>query len=117
MVRFSNGVLGKVSVNFECIQPYTFPVNIFGDRGTIRNNQLFAPASPEQNQWSEIPGICPDSSDVTHHPFQAEIDHFIDCLRNDTESHCSLADAVKTHEIFFAAQQCYETGMPVQLPL
>lgn len=117
MVRFSNGVLGKVSVNFEAIQPYTFPLSIFGDRGTIKNNRLFAPESPQQNQWREIPGICPDSSDVTHHPFQAEIDHFIECLQNDVESHCNLNDAVKTHEVFFAAQKCYETGKPVQLPI
>ncbi len=117
LVRFSNGVLGKVSVNFECIEPYAFPLSIFGDRGTIKRNQLFAPQSPEQKQWREIPGVCPDSSDVTHHPFQAEIDHFIECLRNNVESHCNLTDAIKTHEIFFAAQECYETGKPVQLPL
>lgn len=117
LVKFSNGVLGKVSVNFEAVQPYTFPLSIFGDRGTIKNNQLFAPQSPDQNQWRKIPGICPDSSDVTHHPFQGEIDHFIECLQNDIESHCNLADAIKTHEIFFAAQQCYETGQPVPLPL
>jgi len=117
MVRFSNGVLGKVSVNFEAIGPYTFPLSIFGDRGTIKNNQLFAPKSPDQNQWCEIQGICPDSSDVTHHPFQAEIDHFIQCLKNNVESHCNLNDAIKTHEIFFAAQKCYQTGKPVQLPI
>ena len=117
MVRFSNGVLGKVSVNFEAIQPYTFPLSIFGDRGTIKNNKLFAPKSPLQKTWTEIPGIRPDSSDVSHHPFQAEIDHFIECLHNDVESHCNLSDAIKTHEIFFAAQKCYETGKPVQLPL
>jgi predicted dehydrogenase len=35
LVRFANGVLGKVSVNCECIQPYTFPLEIFGDHGEI----------------------------------------------------------------------------------
>ncbi|MCF7958367.1 MAG: Gfo/Idh/MocA family oxidoreductase [Phycisphaerae bacterium] len=117
LVKFSNGVLGKVSVNFEAVQPYTFPLSIFGDRGTIKNNQLFAPQSPDQDQWREIPGICPDSSDVTHHPFQGEVDHFIECVQQDIESHCNLVDAIKTHEIFFAAQQCYQTGQPVSLPL
>ncbi|MCK5000954.1 MAG: Gfo/Idh/MocA family oxidoreductase [Anaerohalosphaera sp.] len=117
LVKFSNGVLGKVSVNFEGIQPYTFPLSVYGDKGTIKKNQLFAPQSPEQKDWREIPGICPDSSDVTHHPFQGEIDHFIECIQNDVESHCNLADAIKTHEIFFAADQCYASGKPVQLPL
>lgn len=117
LLRFANGVLGKVSVNFECIHPYTFPVEIFGDRGSIKNNRLWSPSSPDKNTWVEIPGICPDSSDVSHHPFQAQMDHLIQCLQTDTESHCNLEDAVKTHEVVFATQQCYETGRPVALPL
>jgi hypothetical protein len=36
---------------------------------------------------------------------------------NDQESHCNLEDAIKTHEIAFAALQCYETEQPVPLPL
>ena len=117
LVRFANGAMGKVSVNFEAIQPYTFPLSVFGDRGTVRNNRLFAPQSPDETDWREIPGICPDSSDVSHHPFQGEIDHFIQCIGDDVESHCNLADAIKTHEVFFAAQQCYHTNQPVALPL
>ena len=117
LVKFSNGVLGKVSVNFEAIQPYTFPLELFGDKGTIRNNRLFAPRTSSGGEWTEIPGVCPDSSDVSHHPFQAEIDHFVDCLLNGLDSHCNLDDAIKTHEIVFAAQECYKTGLSVSLPL
>jgi predicted dehydrogenase len=117
LVRFSNGVLGKVSVNFECIQPYAFPLEVFGDRGTIKNNRLFCPGHSDANGWVDIPGICPDSSDVSHHPFQGLVDHFVQCLQSDVESHCNLADAVKTHEVVFAMQQCYASGQPVQFPL
>ncbi|MCF7730861.1 MAG: Gfo/Idh/MocA family oxidoreductase [Akkermansiaceae bacterium] len=117
LVRFSNGVLGKVAVNFECIQPYAFPVRIFGDRGTIRDDRLYAPGLPGHDGWRKIPGIRPDSSDVSHHPFQAQADHFIDCLTRGVDSHCNLADAVKTHEVLFAALECYRSGRPVALPL
>jgi predicted dehydrogenase len=116
LTKFSNGVIGKASVNFECIQPYSFPVSIFGDKGTVKQNRLFAPQETGR-EWTEIPGICPDSSDVTHHPFQAQADHFVDCLIRDVESHCNFDDAIKTHEIIFAAQRCYETGAPVRLSL
>ncbi len=116
LVRFSNGTLGKVSVNFECIHPYTFPVEIFGDRGSVKNNRLWSHRFPGQHDWVEIPAIGPDSGDVSHHPFQAEIDHFVDCLDEGIESHCCLADAVKTHEVVFACQECYRTGRPVKLP-
>jgi len=117
LIKFDNGVLGKVSVNFDSIMPYTFPIEIFGDRGTIKNNRVWSHKFPGQTGWVEIPTILPDTADVTHHPFQGEIDHFVECILNDKESHCNLEDAILTHEIAFAALQCYETKQPVKLPL
>jgi len=117
LVRFANGVLGKVSTNFECIQPYAFPLRIFGDAGTVRDNRIWTHKMPGQNDWVTIPAVGPDSADVTHHPFQGQIDHFVECIRNDEESHCNFEDAAHTHEIVFAAMQCYQTGRPVRLPL
>jgi predicted dehydrogenase len=80
--------------------------------GTIRDDRLYAPAQPGHDGWSDLPGIRPDSSDVSHHPFQAQADHFIECLQRGVESHCNLADAAKTHEVVFAALECYRTGRP-----
>ena len=117
LVKFANGVIGKVGVNFECIQPYRFPVQIFGDRGSAKDNRIWSHRHPEQKDWIKLDVIRPDSSDVSHHPFQGEIDHFVECILQDRESHCNLADAAKTHEMAFAAQECYRTGKPIKLPL
>ncbi len=117
LLQFENGVTGKVSVNFDCIMPYTFPVEIFGDRGSVKNNRIWSHHFPGQKGWVEIPAILPDTSDVAHHPFQGQMDHFVGCIQEDRESHCNLDDAIHTHEVIFAAQQCYETHKPVQLPL
>ncbi len=113
LVRFSNGVLGRVSVDFECIQPYAFPVRLFGDAGTVRDSRIFVPRQAREWQTLEDPG--PESSDVRHHPFQGEIDHLVTCVLTGRESHCSLEDAAKTHAVLFAAQTCYRTGQPVTL--
>lgn len=117
LIKFANGVVGKVSVNYGCVMPYTFPIEIFGNRGTIKDNRVWSHKFPGQRGWIEIPTILPESADVSHHPFQGQIDHFVECIRENRESHCNLDDAIKTHEIVFAAQQCYETGQPVPLPL
>ena len=117
LVKFSNGVVGKVSVNADCIMPYRFPLRIFGDRGSFFDNQLWSHKYPDQTDWIELPTILPDSTLVDHHPFQSQIDHFVDCLHKDVESHCNLQDAIKTHEVVFAAQLCYQTSKPIQLPL
>jgi len=117
LLKFVNGAIGKVSTNYDCIMPYTFPIEMFGDAGTVKDNRIWSRRFPGQKGWIEIPTILPDSADVAHHPFQGEIDHFTDCILNDHESHCNLDDAIHTHEIIFAAQQCYQTGQPVQLSI
>jgi predicted dehydrogenase len=115
LVTFDNGVTAKVSVNFDCIMPYRFPIRIFGDAGSILDNQLWSPSGRTKKQWCELKEIEPGSSDVAHHPFQAEIDHFVDCVRHDVESHCNLEDAMKTHAVIFAALECYRSRRPVRL--
>lgn len=117
LVKFSNGALGKVSVNADCIMPYRFPIRIFGDKGSVFDHRVWSHQFPGQTDWVELPAICPDSSDVHHHPFQGEIDHFVDCIRQNRESHCDLEDAILTHEVVFAALQSAQTGRPVSLPL
>jgi UDP-N-acetyl-2-amino-2-deoxyglucuronate dehydrogenase len=111
------GVPGKVSVNADCIMPYRFPFRIFGSKGSVFDNRIWSHKFPGQKGWIELPSILPDSSDVGHHPFQGEMDHFVECVRASRESHCNLEDVIKTHEVVFAALRSYETEMPVRLPL
>jgi predicted dehydrogenase len=117
LVKFSNGAVGKVSVNADCVMPYRFPIRIFGNLGSVVDNRVWSHKFPGQTDWVELPTILPDSSSVSHHPFQGEIDHLLDCVRHDRESHCSLEDAIKTHDIALAAIESHKTNRPVRLPL
>jgi predicted dehydrogenase len=117
LVKLANGVIGRVSVNFDCIMPYRFPIRIFGDRGTVLDNRVWSHKFPGQRDWVQLPVIQPDSVEVSHHPFQAQMDHFVHCLQQGTESHCNLEDAIKTHEVVFAALRSQRTRKPVRLPL
>jgi predicted dehydrogenase len=117
LIRFADGTIGKVACSVECAMPYAFNIELLGDQGTIRNNQLFTRNWPGQSGWAAIPTVLPDSGDVSHHPFQGQIDHFVECIRTGTESHVNVADAVKTHEICLAAGISSETRKPVSLPL
>jgi predicted dehydrogenase len=92
-------------------------VELFGDQGTIRNNQVFSKRWTGQKGWAAIPTILPDSGDVTHHPFKDEVRHFVDCILNDRESHANLEDAALTHEICFASDISVREKRPVTLPL
>lgn len=117
MVKFEDGTMGKVSSSIECVQPYIFNIALFGDQGTMRNNQIFSKRWPGQKGSATIPTILPDSGDVTHHPFSDEVGHFVDCILNNRESHANLEDAAVTHEICFASQISAREKRPVALPL
>ncbi len=119
IVKFRSGIIGKTSVLLDAVIPYSFNVDLIGTQGAARDNRLWAPQLlPGQNQWMQFPTITPDSGSVHHHPFDAQINHFVDCIRNNTESHCSVADAYKTHELCLAIDQSLASkGAVVRLPL
>ncbi len=119
VVKFRNGVIGKVSTLFDVEIPYTFNIDLIGTEGAIRDERLWAPRwFPRQTDWASVPTIMPDSGDVDHHPFDAEVAHFVDCIRSDYESHCNVADAYHTHEVCLAIDRSIELGgEKVSLPL
>ncbi|MFQ6099553.1 MAG: Gfo/Idh/MocA family protein, partial [Armatimonadota bacterium] len=118
IVKYANGAIGKICSSVECQMPYQFNVDIMGSTGTIRDNLVWSTTHlPGQKHFAEIPTILPDSGDVTHHPFQDEIDHFVACILNDVESHVNLEDAVNTHEACIAMDISAAEGRAVRLPL
>jgi len=118
LVRFRNGAVGQIAASQELHMPYLFPMEIMGSLGAIRDGKIWSEKIKGQTGWANIPSIMPDSGDVSHHPFQGEIDHLVDCILNNKESHASIADSVKTHEIVFALDDsASKSGRPVKLPL
>ena len=116
LVRFEDGMMGKVASSVECVMPYVFNIMLLGDQGSIRNNQVFARKWVGQRGWATIPTILPDSGDVSHHPFRDEVDHFIACILENRESHANLEDAAVTHEICFASEISARERRPIAIP-
>ena len=118
LVRFANGGVGKVTGASRQKMPYVFNIALYGEAGSVRNNRVYSDLFPGQTDFVEIPTVLPDSGDVAHHPFPEEIDHLVDCILNDRESHCNLEDAVNTHEVCFAADRsAARGGVPIRLPM
>jgi predicted dehydrogenase len=116
IVKFAGGAIGKTSASFDVQCPYAFNIDLLGEQGTIRDNHIYADDFfAGQTNWITVPTIRPDSGDVTHHPFDGEIGHFIDCIRNGEESHVNLADAAKTHAVCYALERSYLENRPVKI--
>lgn len=117
VIRFANGAIGKVGCVLEGNVKYQFNVRLHGPKGTLVNDRFLTSYLPGQTGWAQFPTILPDTPEVTHHPFPGEIDHLVDCIRTGQTPVADIADAVKTHEIMFAADQSAREGKPVRLPL
>jgi predicted dehydrogenase len=140
-MMLEGSALGHVSSSTDFMMPYTFLVELMGDRATLRQNLLqwldtpvdleaLRAANPFPDVGVEAgtdgsgrPAIriqcaMPDSADVSHHPFQPEIDELVACVLANRESSISVFDAQKTMEVCLAADQSAEAGgKPVALPL
>ena len=117
IMKFKNGVIGKVGCSREVRMPYLLPIKLFGSRGSILDNKLFSETLfPGQTDFALIPTNIPSSGDVTHHPFQDEVNHIVDCILKDQTPQPDVNDAVMTHEICLAADLSAKEGCSVKLP-
>jgi predicted dehydrogenase len=118
IVKFANGAVAKLTSTFETTMPYQLNLRLYGTKGSIQDARIWSEVlSPKQNGWAEFPAIGADSGDPSHHPFSPMIDHIVDCILNDRPSFPDISDALKSHEIAYAADISAEEGHPVRLPL
>ena len=118
IIRFANGAIGKVGCVMEGNVKYTFNVRLHGDKGTLVNDKFRSTVlDPGLEGWAHFPTVLPDTPEVTHHPFPAEIDDFVDAILHDRRALVDITDAAKTHEIMFAAERSARERRPISLPL
>ncbi len=140
--RLEGGALGHVTSSTDFMLPYTFGVELMGDRATLRHDFLqtlegtvdlaaLRAANPFPADVGLEPGAdrsgrpgvrihcrMPETADVSHHPFQAEMDELVACILEGRETSINVFDAQKTMEICLAADRSAEQGgAPVRLPL
>lgn len=140
-MALEGGALGHVTSSTDFMMPYTFLLELMGDRATLRQDLLQWEKTPLEldalqaaNPFPEVqleagadpagrPGILvrcatPNSADVSEHPFQAEIDELVACVLEGRETMLNVFDAQKTMEVCIAADQsAARRGAPVSLPL
>jgi predicted dehydrogenase len=141
-MRLDGGALGHVTSSTDFMLPYTFMVEIMGDKASVRDTLIawndeivdlddLRRASPvpevtlERTRYGSAADairinseIMPDSADVAHHPFQAEIDDFVNGILEGRDPELSVFDAEKTMQICLAADESASRGgSPVSLPV
>ena len=62
-----------------------------------------------KNTWTELPMKMLDSGDVSDHPYLAQFEAFFNAVDKGVEMPLtSISEALKTHELIFAADKAAE---------
>lgn len=117
ILKFKSGRIGKCAAIIDCLQPYYLHTHLCGSEGSLLDNKFHSmKLGTDKNTWSTLAMKMLDSGDVSDHPYQTQFDTFFASIEKGKEMPLtSLKDAMKTHEIIFAADQSAASGKPVRL--
>jgi predicted dehydrogenase len=118
ILKFKEGQVGKCTSSIDCLQPYYFHTHLVGSEGSLLDNKFHSTKLQGLNKqrWSELAMKLLDSGDVSDHPYQSQFAAFFQALaRGEPMPLTSLDDALKTHEILFAADRSATLGKAVHL--
>ncbi len=118
LLRYPDGRVGKVASVVDCLQPYYLHVHLVGSEGSLLDDKFHSNLIDglRRTEWSKLSYPCVDSGDVLDHPYQQEFDTFFGALAEGREMPMTgLADAVRTHEVIFAADRSWQEERPVKL--
>ena len=108
ILKFKDGRVGKVASVIDCLQPYYFHVHLVGSEGSLLDNRFYSTklGGLNKSKWSELSMKLLDSGDVSDHPYQSQFEAFFTALAQGRDMPLtSLADALQSHEVIFAADQ------------
>ena len=140
-LELGSSALGQVVSSTDFMTPYSFGIELMGDRATLRDHRITWHDEPldvdrlrrenpfgtvtlrsetlptgSPSVWVECVG--PDFADVSHHPFQGEVDELVACVLDGRPTHLDVFEAQRTMEVCLAADRSAERGgRPVRLPL
>jgi predicted dehydrogenase len=117
ILKFKNGAIGKCAAVVDCLQPYYFHTHLVGSEGSLLDNKFHSmKLGTNRHAWSSLAMKLLDSGDVSDHPYQSQFEAFFNALDKGKEMPLtSFADAARSHEIMFAADQSAKTGRPVKI--
>ena len=128
-----SAVLAQLTSSTDLQLPYTFGVELMGDRASLRDDLILWKDSPvdvedlrracpfddvrfhETTTPTGAPAIrvetqLPGSANVSEHPFQGEIDELVSCILEDRETHLNVFDAERTMRVCLAADRSAANG-------
>ena len=118
LVRFADGRIGKTTSCLDALQPYHFRVHVLGSEGSIDGDRFHSEKvqGSVRSRWSQLSSGVVDSGDVKDHPYEAQFAAFFRSIVDGRPMALTgIDDALRTHELIFAADRSAELGRAVRM--
>lgn len=118
-LRFKSGAIGHVEGTWADPAGFKVTMEIAGDMGLLEYNFNQPSGVPLQTalttKENQSGGVAVPESPTDYNPYQAELQHFLDCLEQGVTPSITPEDGTEAVRIALAALESIETGKPVTL--
>ena len=112
--RFANGTIGEVDGTCPCHYGYDARVEILAEKGVLFIGSVAQQGVTKVSIDGQIAGRCVKSwRNLFQDAYLAEIEHFIECIQNDTPPRVTGEDGLRAVEMVLAVNQSLREGRPV----
>jgi len=116
LFRFDDGTVAKVAALYAPrlgMAPYN-NLRVYGTRGTVERDQV----AIAKNAADVHPVLRPVAVDrIAGHPFDREIEDWLDAIREDRNSRCDLFDGANSTIAALVATEAMATGKTLPVPV
>ncbi len=119
-LRFETGAIVNLEAHWGYPGPFLAEAELAGQSGVTRFNNHRAESlivRQTKHRGMEGEGVHIPQFLLRKSPFEAELEHFIACIREEAEPIVSAEDASRAVEIALAAARSARTGLPQKLAL
>ena len=118
-LRFKSGVIAHVEGTWADPSGFKVSIEIAGDQGLLESN-FNMPATPPftqalRGEGEARKGVVVPESPTGINPYEAELCHFLECLRLGSTPLVTPKDGMEAVRISLAAIESIQTGKPVTL--
>lgn len=115
VIRFENNIIIQLEASYSLfIEDDTESIEIFGNKGGIQLGKNLK-LSTNLNDYMANSIINIDTSFKFENAFQNEINHFIDCIKNNAQPIASMDIGITNMKILDAIYQSAKTGHEIQV--
>ena len=115
LIRYDNGAVMLLETSYSLNGDGITKREVFGDKGGIRCDSQGIRLYSEMNGY--MVNVTPDISNLKEGKdgFQAELEHFIDCVQNGTPCRATADDGIIVMKILDAIYESARTGHEVKI--